>query len=90
VGIPVQLLNFQEKLSFQLIYLLEFNVVKDIGDENVNIDKSHPSIIKIEENKTDDTELSFKPVTEEYVNKQISKLNIVSSVLFSSIFIILG
>jgi hypothetical protein len=23
-GLPVQLLNFQEKLSFQLIYLLEF------------------------------------------------------------------
>jgi hypothetical protein len=29
------------------------NVAKDIGDENINIDKSHPSIIKIEENKTD-------------------------------------
>jgi hypothetical protein len=41
-----------------------------IGDENINIDKSHPSIIKIEDNKTDDTELSFRPVTEEYVNKQ--------------------
>ena len=40
------------------------------------IDKIHPSIIKIEENKTDDTELSFRPVTEEYVNKKISKLNI--------------
>ena len=57
------------------------NVAKDIGDENVNIDKSHPSIIKIEENKTDDTELSFRSVTEEYmyVNKQISKLNIKKS-----------
>ena len=57
------------------------NVAKDIGDENINIDKSHPSIIKIEENKTDDTELSFRPVTEEYmyVNKQISKLNIKKS-----------
>ena len=33
-------------------------------------------IIKIEENKTDDTELNFKPVTEEYVDKQISNLNI--------------
>ena len=42
------------------------NVTKDVGDENINIDKSHPSIIKIEENKTDDTELSFRPVTEEY------------------------
>jgi hypothetical protein len=40
------------------------------------IDKIHPSIIKIEENKTDDTELSFRPVTEEFVNKKISKLNI--------------
>ena len=51
------------------------NVAKDIGDENINIDKSHPSIIKIEENKTDDIELSFR-LTEEHVNKQISKLNI--------------
>jgi hypothetical protein len=55
------------------------NVTKDIGDENINIDKSHPSIINIVENKTDDTELSFRPVTEEYVNKQISKLNIKKS-----------
>ena len=51
------------------------NVAKDIGDENINIDKSHPSIIKIEENKTDDIELRFR-LTEEHVNKQISKLNI--------------
>jgi hypothetical protein len=57
------------------------NVVKDIGDENVNIDKSHPSIIKIEDNKTDDTELSFRPVTEEYVNKQISKLTKIKKIL---------
>ena len=51
------------------------NVTKDIGDENINIDKSHPSIIKIEENKTNDIELSFR-LTEEHANKQISKLNI--------------
>ena len=61
------------------------NVTKDIGDENINIDKSHPSIINIVENKTDDTELSFRPVTEEYVNKQISKLNIKKATGYDSI-----
>jgi hypothetical protein len=61
------------------------NVAKDIGDENINIDKSHPSIINIEENKTDDTELSFRPVTEEYVNKQISKLNMKKATGYDSI-----
>jgi hypothetical protein len=60
-------------------------VNKELELENINIDKSHPSIIKIEENKTDDTELSFKPVTEEYVNKQISKLNIKKATEFDFI-----
>ena len=60
------------------------NVAKDIVNENINIDKIHPSIIKIEENKTDDTELSFR-LTEEYVNKQISKLNIKKATGYDSI-----
>jgi hypothetical protein len=60
------------------------NVAKDIGDENINIDKSHPSIIKIEENKTNDIELSFR-LTEEHVNKQISKLNIKKATGYDSI-----
>jgi len=52
------------------------NVAKDTGDENIKINRRHSSIIKIEENKTDDTELNVKLVTEEYANKQISKSNI--------------
>ena len=70
-----KIVNNRKEVS-EIFIIFFIKVAKDIGDENINIDKSHPSIINIEENKTDDTELSFKPVTEEYVNKQISKLNI--------------
>lgn len=52
------------------------NVAKDIGDKNIKIDRNHPSIIRIEENKTDYNELNFKPVTEGFVSKQINSLNI--------------
>lgn len=52
------------------------NVAKNIGDQNIKIDKSHPSIQKINENKMSDEELNFHPVTDEFVNKQINKLNI--------------
>ena len=38
--------------------------------------RRHSSIIKIGENKTDDTELNVKRVTEEYANKQTSESNI--------------
>ena len=75
-----KIVNDQKEVS-EICYNFFINVAKDIGDENINIYKSHPSIIKIEEKKTDDTELSFRSVTEEYmyVNKQISKLNIKKS-----------
>ena len=73
-GLIWNLQTTQKKYQkFLIVFFI--NVAKDISDENKNIDKSHPSIIKIEENKTDDIELSFR-LTEEHVNKQISKLNI--------------
>ena len=76
IRVNLKIANDPKEVS-EIFNIFFINVAKDIGDENINIDKSHPSIIKIEENKTDDTELSFRPVTEEYVNKQISKLNII-------------
>ena len=52
------------------------NVAKDIGDKNIAIDENHPSIVKINENKSEMEELVFRPVEECFVNKQINKLNI--------------
>ena len=52
------------------------NVAKDIGDKNIKIDKFHPSINKIETNRTNKDKLFFKPINEDSVTKQINKLNI--------------
>ena len=52
------------------------NVTKDIGDKNIKIDKAHPSINKIETNRTNKDQLFFKPINEDFVTKQINKLNI--------------
>ena len=49
---------------------------KDIGDENIKIDKTHPGINKIETNRTIKDKLFFKPINEDFVSKQINKLNI--------------
>jgi exoribonuclease II len=36
------------------------NVAKDIGDKNIKIDKAHPSINKIETNRTNKVQLFFQ------------------------------
>jgi predicted nucleic acid-binding Zn ribbon protein len=46
------------------------------GDKNIKIDKTHPSINKIETNRTNKDKLFFKPINEDFVTKQINKLNI--------------
>jgi hypothetical protein len=38
------------------------NVAKDIGDKNIKIDKIHPSINKIETNRTNKDKLFFKQI----------------------------
>jgi hypothetical protein len=38
------------------------NVAKDIGDKNIKIDKAHPSINKIETNRTNKDKLYFIPL----------------------------
>ena len=56
------------------------NVAKDIGDKNIKIDKAHPSINKIEINRTNKDHLIFKPINEDFVTKQINKLNMSADV----------
>ena len=52
------------------------NVAKDIGSEKNSTKETHPSIIKILENKPEVEDLKFKAIDEDYVNKQINKVNI--------------
>ena len=54
------------------------NVAKDIGDKNIKIDKNHvhPSKNKIEIHRPNKDQLFFKPINEDFVTKQINKLNI--------------
>jgi hypothetical protein len=49
------------------------NVAKDIGVKNIKIDKTHPSINKIETNRTNKDKLFFKPINEDFVTKQTNK-----------------
>ena len=58
---------------------------KDIGDENIKIDKTHPGINKIETNRTIKGKLFFKPINEDFVSKQINKLNIKKATVYDSI-----
>jgi hypothetical protein len=51
------------------------NVAKDIGDKNIKIDKIHPSINKIETNRTNKDKLFFKPINEDFVTKQIGYIH---------------
>ena len=55
------------------------NVAKDIENETV-VDKNHPSIIEINKNKKDITNLEFKEISDEFVHKQINKTSVNDSV----------
>ena len=52
------------------------NVAKNIGDNSVPINSEHPSLLKIQENLTVQSVLNFKPVDEDFVSKQIGRLNV--------------
>ena len=52
------------------------NVAKNIGNTNVIVNKEHPSVCMIKENKLITDDLNFKPVSSNFVSKQINKLNI--------------
>lgn len=54
------------------------NVAKNIGDQNIKIDKTHPSINAINEkysNATKSHQLILKPIDESFVSKRISNIN---------------
>ena len=52
-----------------MIYLV--NVAKNIGENSIPINDEHPSLMKIKEHLTVQSDLQLKPVNEEFVNKQI-------------------
>ena len=49
---------------------------KNIGENSTPINNGHPSIVNIQENLTVQSKLNFKPVDEEFVSKQIGRLNV--------------
>ena len=51
-------------------------MAKNIGDNSVPINNEHPSLLKIQENLTVQSVLNFKPVDEDFVSKQIGRLNV--------------
>ena len=52
------------------------SLAKSIGENSIPINDEHPSLMKIKENLTVQSDLHLKPVDEEFVNKQIGRLNI--------------
>jgi hypothetical protein len=54
------------------------NVAKDIGKDYVPVDENHPSIIEINQIRTDNEkdEFVFKHINEDFVDKQICKLSV--------------
>ena len=55
------------------------NVAKDIGSINIKSDESHPSISKIIANTPDIENLVFHDIKEDFIIKQINKINIKKS-----------
>ena len=49
-------------------------VAKYIGENSIPINDEHPSLMKIKENLTVQSDLHYKPVDGEFVNKQIGRL----------------
>ena len=52
------------------------NVAKDIGTSDVKVDADHPSVSAIQENVRLESSFQFKPVTEEFIHKQIKSINV--------------
>ena len=52
------------------------NVAKDIGKSDVPADEKHPSVCAIKDNMNIHEELTFKPVTTNFVQKQINSISV--------------
>ena len=61
---------------FFFFFFFFLNVAKNIGENSIPINNEHPSIVNIQENLTVQSKLNLKPVDEEFVSKQIGRLNV--------------
>ena len=52
------------------------SVANNLGENSIPINEEHPSPMKMKETLTVQSVLQFKPVDEEFVNKQIGRLNV--------------
>jgi hypothetical protein len=64
--------TYQQKIC-ETVNNLFVNVAKNIGDSNIKVDETHPSIIEINNKYEYESmsKLDFQPITEDFVNEQI-------------------
>jgi hypothetical protein len=69
--------TYQQKIC-ETVNNLFVNVAKNIGDSNIKGDETHPSIIEINNKYEYESmsKLDFQPITEDFVSKRISKINV--------------
>ena len=70
-----KIINNQTEVS-EIVNNFFINVAKDIGWSNIKSDESHPSISKIIANTPDIENLVFHDIKEDFIIKQINKINI--------------
>ena len=70
------IINNQAEVSEIVNNFFFINVAKDIGSSNIKSDQSHPSISTIIANTPDIENLVFHDIKEDFIIKQINKINI--------------
>ena len=71
-----KIINDQTVQCQKFWIILFINVAKDIGSSNIKSDQSHPSISNIISNTPDIEKLVFHDIKEDFIIKQINKVNI--------------
>ena len=61
------------KMFVKFLMIFFVNVAKYRGGNSIPINEEHPNLLKIKETLTN---LQFKPVDEEFVNKHVGRLNV--------------
>ena len=69
--------TYQQKIC-ETVNNLFVNVAKNIGDSNIKVDETQPSIIEINNKYEYESmsKLDFQLITEDFVSKRISKINV--------------
>ena len=67
--------NYKQPNCQKFLIIFFINVAKDIGSSNIKSDESHPSISKIIANTPDIENLVFHDIKEDFIIKQINKIN---------------